>query len=177
MVERRIELRCMVLIGGLMVCSAHAEPKGLMCQVRCSDTKLRTGIAELSWASPEGAAARTTAAPSLDVTVFRGGFDRGLYQTFGAIGERSAPQPQPGARPSASDDEARTRRAFDLKLSTPEKSPTARATAAAEATQTVEIENLEPGLLYRFRLRNAGIGDQEVTCEAPVCPADMKGGK
>lgn len=173
MVERHFKLRWIVFIGGSMVCAAQAEPARLTCQVRCSETKLRTGIAELSWVGAAGAAARTAEQPTLDVTVFRGGFEQGLYQTFGAIGERSTPQPQPGARRSAETD-ARTARAFDLILNRPETSPTARAARPGEASQTIEIENLEPGVLYRFRLRDAGLGDQEVTCKAPVCPADMK---
>ncbi|MDD5296226.1 MAG: hypothetical protein PHU46_04875 [Rhodocyclaceae bacterium] len=173
--QRLLKWQGVITIGGLLICTAHAEQSNLTCQVRCSDTKLRTGIAELIWSSPVGAAA-TRDLPQLDVSVFHGGFTRGLYQSFGVIGEGRAPQ----AEPSATRDiqaEGRTTRAYDLKLRVPEKTRAVATASGGEARQQVEIENLEPGLLYRFRLRDAGLDNQEVDCEAPVCPADMKEGR
>jgi hypothetical protein len=167
--------QAVLALAGLLACPAHAQQTGLTCQVRCSDTKLRTGIAEISWSSPAGATA-ARAQPTLDVSVFHDGFKRGLYQSFGALGARSKPEPLPSAARDI-EGEARTRRAYDLQLRVSKPSGEAAPAAKGVVRQQIEIENLEPGLLYRFRVRDGGLGEQEVACEAPICPADMKEGK
>ncbi|MDO8208517.1 MAG: hypothetical protein Q7T38_11990 [Gallionella sp.] len=174
MFQRLLKLHGIIAISGLLICSAHAEQSSMTCQVRCSDTRLRTGIAELSWFSPPGASA-TRVQPTLDVSVFHGGFKSGLYQSFGVIGEGGVPKAKAGASRDVKS-EGRTTRAYDLKLHVSEKSRAVAEASGGKTRQQIEIENLEPGLLYRFRLGNAGQGDQEVACEAPVCPADMKEG-
>lgn len=168
-------LRSVLVALGLLAGPVQAQSDGLTCRVRCSDTKLRTGIAELAWSAPAGANAATREGGQavLDVTVFHDGFKRGLFQSFGKVGTRQAIRPEAGAARDAGTD-ARTQRAYDLILSSPEPSAAAPAATTGEVTQTMVIENLEPGLLYRFRLNNPGMNSLEVSCEAPVCPADMK---
>ena len=76
---------------------------------------------------------------------------------------------------------ARGVRAFELRLiefNNPEPPRSAVPGQLQESEASVLIEGLEPGLNYIWRLRfpsdSGVIVTQTVTCEAPVCPADMR---
>jgi hypothetical protein len=160
----------------------------LHCAVHCHEEKLRTGVATITWVAPQGragAAALTAGgaeAPKIDVTVFADGFAQGRYVTFDRFSGDT--RPAPATLSTGLREERRDLRAFDLRVGA--------AAAGAEATRalprgfvaasdtesvSVEIENVEPGVLYTFRLRPPGSdASLVVACEAPVCPADLRSG-
>lgn len=155
---------------------APAEPSAgpvLTCEVYCSEAKLRTANARLRWQTPAAgaeAAAAATGKAELQATVFPRGFEKGIYVTLPVGG--ALPAPAVAAQPKAQ--QARPLRAFDIRLI--ESTPVQRS-AAGPAEAGVVVENLEPGMNYTFRLLLGGAAgrstSQEVTCQAPVCPADM----
>ncbi len=157
-----------------------AEPAGgdagLTCEVYCSETRLGTANVRLSWIGPAVlAAAAEPAAEQLQTTVYKGGFDRDLYASFPVTGETSEPQAPSERRP------APELPAYDLKIlevQRPADSPAARTGEAPRTT--VELEGLEPGMKYTWRVvfeTAAGRQVSEtVTCEAPVCTADQADG-
>jgi hypothetical protein len=163
----------------------------LRCETFCSQSKLRTASARLTWVDPtlqpggaaaSGVAGATLAAPpQLDVTVVRNGFNTNAYATFSTAETGASPSlnftPLPAAAPRL--------RAYDLRIAGTLRPAITGAVALDEAIPGAErretsllIENLEPGLRYTWLLRfNTGAGEQlstAATCVAPVCPADMK---
>lgn len=184
--ERR---RWLLLAGALMVqgLPVAAQDAKLVCEVRCSQEKLRTAIATISWTGTEQAtgarAVRAGAggAPELDVTVFRRGFARGDFATIDSLARGAAPAPR--ARPAGAGGAVPPPlRAFEFSVSDVRaETPTAGGNAARPAsTRTervlVEVEGLEPGVRYTWRLRLPGQTDStaQVSCEAPVCTADLR---
>jgi hypothetical protein len=162
------------------------EPKvPLRCETFCSPDKLRTAVARLIWVDPaiEDEATRAAGvapAPEIDTTVFKEGFEEGLFASFPTAepGTRAAPAFAP------SRDAAGALRAFDLQV-TGVVAPQIRgapslemaAPAAAQRETSVTVENLEPGLEYRWRLRFSSERESEVVvCVAPICVADMREG-
>ena len=147
----------------------------LTCEVYCSESKLGTAIARLSWLGPAVlAASAEPIAEELQTTVYKGGFDRDLYASF-QVGEPSVPQatPEPQAPPELP--------AYDLQISRVERPDESPAAGTGEAARTtVEIEGLEPGMKYTWRVVFDTPGGQQatetVTCEAPVCTADQADG-
>jgi hypothetical protein len=159
----------------------------LRCETFCSQSKLRTASARLSWTDPSlqpsGAAPPAgltpAAPPQLDVTVMRNGFSTNAYATFPTADAGASPSPN-FATPAAP-----RLRAYDLRITgalrpaiTGAPAPNEVVAAAERRETTLLIENLEPGLRYSWRLRfNTAAGEQvtaPATCIAPVCPADIK---
>ena len=155
----------------------------LSCEVYCSETKLRTANARISWDGTGALAGRASAsaasaapvAQELQTTVFKGGYDKDLYASFSTLdsGQRAAARTA-SALPEPS------MRAYDLSI-VPAAQPDARvaASAAVPASRTsVDVEGLEPGMRYTWRVVFATADGEEisetVTCEAPVCPADLQ---
>ncbi len=169
---------------GGTVSASDAEPAvraaDLTCEVYCSETKLRTVNAKLSWIGPsvapearpgdELAGGTEPVAEQLQTTVYKGGFDKDLYASFLLSGEAAEPRP-------ASDLPA-----YDLEVLGVERPPELRPSGTDDepARTTVEIEGLEPGMSYTWRVVIETAGGQEitetVTCEAPTCTADDAGG-
>jgi hypothetical protein len=145
---------------------------GIECKVFCSKVKLRTPVAELTWMSSEV----SLTGQGLEVTVYKDGFEKGQYARLSLI-ERNqkfvlqqAERYAGGTRPPGLDQlivvDVRTQR-------------TALRQKAANRV-TVQIEGLEPGLNYYWRVTPstaAGPATKEgVGCQAPICPADMQPG-
>lgn len=135
------------------------------CRVFCSEEKLRTPVAELTWRSTE-ARLRTS---RIEVTVYKDGFQTGKYVALGSTkGERSYQLPQV------------------KQVQTQELIPALRELVVVEASSlkarpgvvAVRIEGLEPGLNYFWRVVSTTNGRQiaegTARCQAPVCPADMQ---
>lgn len=172
-----------VLLGAALAASTPATPAAraqdgtsLVCETFCHETKLRTGCARLRLVLPgtideaTGLAKSASATPigRLEVTVFKGGFERGLYATLtpgdGRPIKQEGPSQSRAAEPVLAPALASrpALRAFQIQLAEAGK-------ALPFAPGSVTIEGLEPGLTYTWRLG----GGATVSCMAPTCPADM----
>lgn len=176
-------------IANAQEASASQGGFSLDCQVQCSETKLRTGIAILTWTAPQGrgganALAGGSEAASIDVSVFANGLEEGRYVSFEVFKAGAVPRaPRASALPRGGR-ERRGLRAYDLKVGAAATGESVKPAAASSLDippdadrVAIEIENLEPGLNYSFRLRPPNGGEAlTVMCVAPVCPADMHEG-
>ncbi len=149
------------------------------CEVYCSETRLRTANARISWLGAgtfPGAASPAASAvgEQLQATVFKNGYDQDLYASFSTLGSGQELSPQAaGVLPEPE------MRAYDLTiLEVAEPSPLAASIDDPAARKSVEVEGLEPGMRYTWRVVFKTADGQEisetVTCEAPVCPADIR---
>lgn len=130
-------------------------------EVSCSQTKPRTGIAELSWRTEK----RLFNKQRLDVTVYKQGFEKDLYTILWPI---RAEQQFQIPRSNKLEETSRALALNAVNVNVDEK----------QDSIVVKLEGLEPGLVYFWRictLSNKGWRPSSVVrCEAPVCPADMK---
>ena len=177
----------------LMVCAAAAaqaqappkapageEPTGVLltCVVTCSETKLQTSNAWIRWTRTSSAAnaAKLEDTPleryQLETTVFKDGFDKGLFVALPVVKGGA-----PIARPNILADRDRLR-AYHLQVVAVERSGPAESRKAGVPETSVMVEGLEPGMNYTWRLSIQADGGEvvsrDVTCQAPVCPADMQ---
>lgn len=152
----------------------------LVCEVFCSETELRTAIARLRWklvpgpALDTGEAARlSSTGQQLQTTVFHRGFEKDLYVTLPLSREGQAAE----AAPATARQGKGTMRAYQLRLREVRLPDSAERFAAGEQEAVAEVENLEPGMRYTWRLVPEGADERSasptVSCLAPVCPADM----
>jgi hypothetical protein len=166
--------------------AARVEP-GLTLEVEgfCSETRLRTSNARITWRAQAtvlgaGVASLDAAPQRLETTVFKGGFEKGLYVAL-PIGDAVADRPIAAIAPgvpgvAGAAQQTLTRRAYQIRLITVNA---ARASAAAADTSEMDavVENLEPGVNYTWRMAvdvAAGrIVSPLVSLRALVCPADM----
>jgi len=143
----------------------------------CSDTKLRTSNARIRWSMP-GAALEaagvgnfSTAKQSLEVTVYKNGFEKGLLASV------PIPQATP-ERPLAAQAQQKRPipRAFQFSLIEVEQPKTSPAAEASTEMGAV-VEGLEPGVNYTWRIAietsSGKIVSAPVTSQATTCPADM----
>jgi len=154
----------------------------------CSETRLRTAIARLRWSMPaalfdakrSGAAAME--AQSIETTVFKNGFEKGLFVSL-PLSERATAE-----RPIMPRADARlkrpTLRAFQIRVvevEAPVREQTAPADAESARTGVMSavVENLEPGVNYTWRVAIDIAGGKAVSAavrtRAPICPADIVG--
>lgn len=145
----------------------------------CSSSRPRTSNARLTWrATPTalgpGVANLSAATQRVEATVFKNGFDRGLFVALPvAAGAGDRPVAAVAQAPAAQ--QLATRRAFQIRMTavtTPPSPPAADAGSEMEAV----VENLEPGVTYTWRLTvdapSARIVSRPVTLRAPICPTD-----
>ena len=148
----------------------------------CSQTQLRTATVKLIWSnsqeiiSASGMTPSMMAQPTIDTTVYKNGFQRNSYATFSNLDSSGGPQ---SAVPVSAAPGQR-QRAYDLRLTEFNSPPPSLGSVAGQPQGSeafVVIAGLEPGLNYTWRLRfpsgNGWFETQPVTCEAPVCPADI----
>ena len=150
----------------------------ITCEVFCSATKLRTGSARIRWhASRGGPVAQAlggTARQAVETTVFYQGFEKNLYATLpiGPVGARAVP----AAAAAAQGRQGQPLRAFNLQIVAAEPRAAGAPPSGEPAETGIVIEGLEPGASYTWRVVIDAAGrmvSPTVTCEAPVCPADM----
>jgi hypothetical protein len=165
---------------------------GLECRVYCSKTKPRTGVAEISW--KEVASARSGGAPlkiseqQLEVTVYKYGFERGVYAKPFSIQRNQRFLLQP----SNSNSQQRIPGLDQLILvdaqTSRDRSSGARPNPdmrtlvdRPDADIIARIEGLEPGLNYYWRVpleieQGRVLASEVVRCKGPVCPVDLPSG-
>lgn len=144
------------------VLTADEQSAGdLNVEVFCSPTKIRTSVARLTWVNPDSAQQQR-----IDVAVYKQGFEEGFFGTLSPIkpqGKFLAPElKEPELNALAP--------VLDLAI--------VEATYDEErAEMSLDIEGLEPGLIYHWRvvtLTDEGwVSGNIASVEAPVCVADM----
>lgn len=178
--------------------SAQAPEKdaGLRCETYCSRDTIRTVKARIFWVGaqmPLGPSEfRSVSAPVSEIveaTVYKKGFDQNLYASLDA-----RPETRPGAEFRAAAPQKPALAGLDLKVTEfrqpkltteqrralEQRDAVSRLAPEAVAAQetSVEVEGLEPGLKYQWRVRfKAPNGEQLTgiaTCIAPTCAADLK---
>jgi len=150
----------------------------------CSETRLRTSNARITWraratALGAGVASLDAATQRLETTVFKGGFDRGLFVAL-PIGDAAADRPiaaiAPGGAATGAAQQTLTRRAYQIRLIQVNASRVS-ATATDSSQRDAVVENLEPGVNYTWRIAvDAPAGrmvSPSVSLRALVCPADL----
>jgi hypothetical protein len=160
---------------------AAAAGLALTCEAYCSETKLRTANARIRWKLVPGPAldaakARnlSTAEQRLETTVYKNGFDKDLYLSL-PISQTGYERAVPSSSLAKQGQERL--RAYQIRIVDVER-PRSKELFATGAAETVAVvENLEPGMNYTWRLVIQTDADKvaspTVTCQAPVCPADM----
>jgi hypothetical protein len=146
-------------------------------EVFCSDTKLRTSNARVRWSMPRaaldasGLARLTAAQQSLEATVYKNGFDKGLLVSLPI----SPATPDRPVMPRVQTRQPPLR-AFQIALIGLEQLRATLAPGAADEMGAV-VEGLEPGVNYTWRLAidtpSGQIVSPPTTSQAPVCPADL----
>ncbi len=163
--------------------AARVEP-GLVLEIEvfCSETQLRMSNARLTWRAPAaalgaGVASLSAATQQLEATVFKNGFERGLFVAL-PIGAAAPERPVAAVvqGTAAQQQQQPPRRAFQIRLI---EVTAARTAAAAPDTSEMDavVENLEPGVNYTWRMAVTAAGgriaSRPVTVRALVCPADL----
>lgn len=153
----------------------------LVAEVFCSETSLRTGNVRVRWSlsstarSTTGLATLAGAKQSLDTTVFKGGFDKGLYVSMAVPGITPL-KPVPPIAQAAAQTRQTPLRAYQIQL-VEVVQPRATPLTAESGEIAAVIENLEPGVNYTWRVTvEAPKGrtvSAPVTVAAPTCTADM----
>lgn len=163
--------------------AVSVEPK-LTVEVEsyCSETKLRTSNARIRWSMPkESLAAHKIAAlagsrQSLEATVYRDGFEKGLLVSVPLT------QASPEKPLAALIEEKKPKlRAFQFSVIAIEQSKERVADEIGVSTMGAVVEGLEPGVNYTWRIAiqsdGGRIASAPATSRASICPADMAGEK
>jgi hypothetical protein len=145
----------------------------------CSSSRPRTSNARLTWRATTTAlgadvANLSAATQRVEATVFKNGFDRGLFVALPvAAGAGDRPVAAVAQAPVAQ--QLTTRRAFQIRMTAVTAAPTPTAGDAGSEMEAV-VENLEPGVTYTWRLAvdapTGRIVSRPVTLRAPICPTD-----
>lgn len=177
-------MRLLFFISALLAASVciEAEAQELNAphsETYCSRTEPGDSVAEVQWPLPQSPAGQafnaTVQQQVLDVTVYRDGFARGLYETVRPAG----PKPEfhffkqqeirqiPGMKKlrltQFATSKAQNKEGFQLLLH-----PTQRGQESADA----KLEGLEPGMKYFVRLPSMRGEQKTVSFTAAVCPVD-----
>ncbi len=135
----------------------------LQCQSYCSETKLRTGVALLTWDADK----RLIRKQRIDVTVYKHGFETRTYTILWPLRKDQRFQTSDMANiPDRPD-----RQLLYLKVN---KADWNRHTN----TISIELEGLQPGLNYFWRVltleKQGWRPGITIRCVGPVCPADTE---
>jgi hypothetical protein len=144
----------------------------------CSETKLRTSNARIRWSMPKEAleahklTALAGARQSLEATVYRDGFEKGLLVSV-PLAQASPERPL-----QALVQEKKPKvRAFQFSVIAYEQQKEARAVEGQDAEMSAVVEGLEPGVNYTWRIaietESGRIVSESTTSRAVVCAADM----
>lgn len=133
-----------------------------LCRTYCSEIKLRTGIALLTWSSNE----RAFSNQRIDVTVYTNGFRDHVYTILWPIKTYQKFQTSSLVKLPDRDDNQRLfltvgQVDFDQK----------------SGRVSVELEGLEPSINYFWRVlaltKKGWVPSQTIDGAGPICPADM----
>jgi hypothetical protein len=171
--------------------SQTSSPDAPRCETRCSPDKPRTAVARITWTLPEPAGeaaafAKRMASQNIEVTVHKDGFAKGVFARMAGANESrpsAAGAPAGQSLPGLAGlvvTKVRTQRQ-ELQEAGPggANAPLAAREAGDQSRGVViEIEGLEPGMNYYWRVPGASNAESSVIarCRAPICPADMRQG-
>jgi hypothetical protein len=167
---------------------AQTDARAPRCDVFCSRTKPRTAVAVITWALneavPQAGLAGRMAEQSVEVTVHKEGFAKGAFARLAGVGENKpfagltpADRPIPGLGALVVTQVQTLQERLREEGSGGENAGIAARGQEQDPSRVVvvEIEGLEAGLNYYWRVPGAPGGGAAVTarCQAPVCPADV----
>jgi hypothetical protein len=150
----------------------------LQVRVSCSKVKPGVAIAEVSWPESKSASARAGAVKSgqLEVTTVKDGFSTGAAVRVWP----SSGKDRIGAGLGRTDHRIDPLRTLQVSSNGGAKANAGQSPGGSKGTSTnsVTIQNLQPGINYFWRLQRNG-GDAQlptsiVTTTAPVCAVDYK---
>jgi hypothetical protein len=162
-------------------------PGGLECRVYCSDVKPRTSVAEIVWratptrATPQDLEA-SLAQQGIEVTVYKDGFERGTYASLFSIQRGRSFSLNPTRAIEARIPGLDQLTITDVRPVRPEAVQD-KSFRGASNVVAVEVEGLEPGLNYFWRVPRADAAramkevGEVVRCQAATCPADFQPGQ
>lgn len=130
-------------------------------EVFCSDVKLRTGNALLTWNSEE----KYFDKQRLDLTIYKNGFEINIFTTLWPLKENQEFQTTKMVElPNRVDNQSLFLNTIAVDINKQEKSV------------LVELEGLTPGLTYFWRIltltKKGWVPGIIIRSEAPVCPSD-----
>jgi hypothetical protein len=149
-----------------MLPPSEAQFPELAADVACSRTRLRTGLALLTWVGGDAVGQQPM---RLDAAIEKDGFERGEFVTAEPVAPGAVFRP---ATPRAVD--ATKSRGFAIRIAAAEDARVAIGPRAP--SRVIVVENLEPGVNYFLRL--AVRSDRgwspapTIRVQAPTCPAD-----
>jgi hypothetical protein len=164
---------------------------GLECRVYCSKVRPRTAVAEISWkevrSSRLGGTPLTMSEQQLEVTVYKYGFDKGVYAKPFSIERNQRFRMQPSRTNSPQRIPGLDQLVLvDLQTSRDRSSGPPNANMRTlvdrpDADIIARIEGLETGLNYFWRVPltvepGRVLVSEVVRCKAPVCPYDSPRG-
>jgi len=142
----------------------------------CSNVEPGVSVAEVQWAPGATAAAdlaKVVSAQVLDITVYKDGFNRGLYKTV-KPGTQDREfrlfKPQPREIPGL-----RTLRLTQFATSQQKPQEGLRLMMRplpGQQSAYAKLEGLEPGMRYFIRISSPESTPQKVSFVAPICPVD-----
>jgi hypothetical protein len=159
----------------------------LDCVSYCSPEQPGKSVIEIRWplaAAPLPAAEvkQRMGQQTLEVSVYKDGFDRGLYATVPTVapktqfripprpgdGTRAAPPRIPGLNRLVVTDVVTT--------GTPARAAVLRLSAAPTPGEAVvvRVAGVEPGMNYTWRLPTSAGSRELISCQAAICPVDFK---
>ena len=168
----------LVLADGLYLDAVAQEGNTPRFETYCSRTDLGSSVAEVQWPlGPHGMTANITGLAEqqvLDITVYKDGFQRGLYKTVnpGAVQpEFHLAQPQQEQKIPGLQNLRVTQ--FGTTQEHPKESlHMLMRPMPGEESAAVKIEGLSPGMEYFVRLSSLDAVQKTVSFTAAICPVD-----
>lgn len=153
------------IVGGCEMGPEKLKPQEIHLTVKpfCSETKLRTGVASLTWRTNKDLFEKQR----VDMTAYKRGFEKGLYTTMWPLKKGGRFQESGSSKlPDRASSQSLFLEVIEMNFD------------RERGTTSMKVEGLEAGLNYFWRVLTLYDGkwvpSDIVSCEAPVCPADIE---
>jgi hypothetical protein len=159
---KREELHAAALINLPILAPAPDLLKDFRVEVFCSETKIRTGVAIITW----NADSQVIDKQRLDVTFYKKGFEKNLYTTLWPLQKDQKFQTSSQVKlPDRADFQTLYLNVDEVKI------------MPQEGAMSVRLEGLVPGTNYFWRVCTLSDGgwapSDNISVEGPICPADL----
>jgi hypothetical protein len=167
----------LIAAGMCIETGAQDELNAPRFEAYCSQTELGKSVAEVQWPlAPRGETNLSSLVQQqvLDVTVYKDGFDRGLYKTI----KPGAPQPKFRLfKPQGTHEIPGLQNLKLIQFGTSQEPPKEglrmlMRPMAGQQSAAAKLEGLEPGMTYFVRLSSPDSGTKTVSFTAAICPVD-----